>query len=246
MNKLNTDKINNIKYLIKNKNDIIEKTLLKGVQWNNDIVLLIGYWIKKYKLKHFVNIGCHIGTVALPISNYIKEVSAIEPFPPTYKHLLENISLNNIKNIKTLNVATGDRFDKVYFLDTKHERIKNNSGGMHAVTIKDIKKNSLSSSLYTKKYCVDMKKIDDLSINKFDIMLLDVEGREYETIKGGIQKISECMPILIIEIWGDKKRKLENMNTKKKDVINFIISKKYKLFKQINDNYIFFPKNLKI
>ena len=52
-----------------------------------------------------------------------------------------------------------------------------------------------------------MKKIDDLSINKFDIMLLDVEGREYETIKGGIQKISECMPILIIEIWVKVKEK---------------------------------------
>ena len=66
MKQQSTVTINNIKYLIKNKNDIIQGTLLKGNQWNNDIVLLIGYWIKKFNLKHFVNIGSHIGTVALP------------------------------------------------------------------------------------------------------------------------------------------------------------------------------------
>ena len=60
--------VNNIKYLIKNKNDIIQNTLLKGNQWNNDIVLLIGYSIKKFNLKHFVNIGSHIGTVVLQIN----------------------------------------------------------------------------------------------------------------------------------------------------------------------------------
>ena len=81
--------INNIKYLIKNKNDIIESTLLRGIQWNNNIILLIGICIKKYNLKHFVNIGSHIGTVAIPISKYINKVTAIEAFPPTYKRLLE-------------------------------------------------------------------------------------------------------------------------------------------------------------
>ena len=33
--------INGIKYFIKNKNDIIQKTLLNRIQWNNHILLLI-------------------------------------------------------------------------------------------------------------------------------------------------------------------------------------------------------------
>ena len=82
--------VNNIKYIIKNKNDIIQKTLLNGNQWNNNIVLLIGSLIKKYNLKPFVNIGSHIGTIALPISKYITKVTAGEPFPPNYQHFLEH------------------------------------------------------------------------------------------------------------------------------------------------------------
>ena len=50
MSKAETVIVNNIKYLIKNSKDIIENTLVKGNQWNNDILLLIGLLIKKYDL----------------------------------------------------------------------------------------------------------------------------------------------------------------------------------------------------
>ena len=71
--------VNNVKYLIKNSKDIIENTLVKGNQWNNDILLLIGLLIKKYNLKHLVNVGSHIGTVAHHIQIH-KKVTAFEPF----------------------------------------------------------------------------------------------------------------------------------------------------------------------
>ena len=91
-----------------------------------------------------------------------------------------------------------------------------------------------------------MKKFDDLAVEKFDIMLIDAEGREYEIIKGGAKKISRNKPIIIVEIWDDKKRKFENMTTKKEDVISYMEYLGYKLSKKISDDYIFFPKNLKI
>ena len=246
MNKPNMVTVNNIEYIIKNKNDLIQSTLLKGNQWNNNIVLLIGHLVKKYNLKHFVNIGSHIGTVALPISKYIERVTAIEAFPPTYKHFLEHMKLNNISNIESFNIALGDKKEKVYFLDSENERVKNNTGGMHAVTKKDIKENRLSSILHSKKYSNIMKKFDDLSVSKFDIMLIDIEGREYEVLKGGSKKISQNKPIIIIEIWNNAKRKLENMSSTREDVIKYITSLNYRLLNKVNDDYIFFPENLKV
>ena len=196
--------INDIKYLIKNKNDLIESTLLKGIQWNNEIVLIIGHFIKKYKLKHFVNVGSHIGTVVLPISKYIRKATAIESFPPTFKHFIENMNLNKIKNINTYNLALGDREDKVFFLNTENERIKNNLGGMHAVTEKDINEKKLSSDLHSKKFENRMKKLDDLNIENFDIMLIDVEGKEYEMLKGGSKKMIVFRGFIIIQNYLEK------------------------------------------
>ena len=235
--------INGIKYFIKNKNDIIQNTLLNRMQWNNHILLLIAQFLKKYKLKHFLNIGCHIGTIALPISKYIDKVTAIEAYPPTYEHLNENLKLNNIKNIETLNYAIGDKDQKIYFLDESNIRIKNNTGGMHVITNEDIKNNRLSSKIYSKKLNNYMKKLDDIVIDKFDLLLADVEGKEYEMLLGGEKKILEYKPIIIVEIWGNKKRKLENMSTSSEKIIDHIIKLKYKLYNKFGDNYIFLPED---
>ena len=228
MNKEQIVVVNNVKYLIKNSKDIIENTLVKGNQWNNDILLLIGLLIKKYSLKHLVNVGSHIGTVALPISRYIEKVTAFEPFPPTFQHFMEHVRLNKIKNIESYNLALGDRETKVYFLDPHHERLRNNSGGMAAVTDDDIKKNRLSSNFHSKKYHNAMKKFDNVPVEKFDIMLIDAEGREYEIIKGGTERISKNKPIVIVEIWENQKRKFENMITTKEDVVSYIENLGYK------------------
>ncbi len=112
-----TVKVNEIKYIIKNENDLIQKSLVNNIQWNNSILFIIGQLIKKFNLKHFLNIGCHIGTVALPLSKYIKKVTAIEAYPLTFQHLEEHIKINNLKNIEVFNLAIGDENKKIFFFD---------------------------------------------------------------------------------------------------------------------------------
>mgnify|MGYP000262090252 FL=1 len=237
-----TVKVNEIKYIIKNKNDLIQKSLANNIQWNNSILLIIGQLIKKFNLKHFLNIGCHIGTLALPLSKYFEKVTAIEAYPLTFQHLEEHIKINNLKNIEVFNLAIGDENKKIYFLDDENIRIKNNTGGMHVITDDDILKKRLSSNIHSKKYSNEMKKLDDLNISNFDILLADVEGKEYELLKGGKNKIIKYKPIIIVEIWNNKKRNLESMQTTNDEIINYVINLGYKLLKQLGDNYIFLPK----
>ena len=242
-NPYKTVNINEIKYVIKNDNDLIQKFLLNNRQWNNNILHIIGQLIKRFNLKHFLNIGCHIGTVALPLSKYIEKVTAIEAYPMTFKHLEEHIKINNIKNIQVLNLAIGDENKKIYFLDDENIRVKNNTGGMHVITEDDIINKRLSSDIHSKKYSNEMKKLDDLNISDFDILLADVEGKEYELLKGGKNKITKYKPIIIVEIWNNNKRNLERMQTTNDEIINYVINLGYKLVKQLGDNYIFLPKD---
>ena len=180
-----TIKINEIKYIIKNENDLIQKSLLNNIQWNNNILFLIGSLIKKFNLKHFLNIGCHIGTVALPISKYIEKVTAIEAYPLTFEHLQEHIKINNIKNIQVFNLAIGDENKKIYFLDDENIRIKNNTGGMHVITDDDILKKRLSSNIHSKKYSNKMKKLDDLNISKLLLFsILSIKKSSGEMFSG--------------------------------------------------------------
>jgi len=236
--------INGIKYLIKNKDDLIQKTLVNGVQWNNDVILLIGRIQNKYDLKHCLNIGCHIGTLALPLSKYIQKVTAIEAYPPTFKHLNENIKLNNITNIESINLAIGNKNQEIYFLDEINDRIKNNTGGMHVITDEDIENNRLSSEIHSKKILNHMKRLDDTNIKEFDLLIIDIEGKEYEMLLGGKEKILEYKPVILIEIWGNKKRQQEKMTTSSEEIIEHIQNLKYKLVSRFGDNYIFLPEHL--
>ena len=236
--------INGIKYLIKNKDDLIQKTLVKGVQWNNDVILLIARIQKKYDLKHCLNIGCHIGTLALPLSKYIQKVTAVEAYPPTFKHLNENIKLNNITNIESINLAIGNKNQEIYFLDEINDRIKNNTGGMHVITNEDIENKRLSSEIHSKKILNNMKRLDDTNINEFDLLIVDIEGKEYEMLLGGKEKILEYKPVILIEIWENKKRQQENMTTSSEEIIEHIKNLKYKLVSRFGDNYIFLPEHL--
>ena len=240
--------INGIKYFIYNENDYIQSILLKGKQWNEEIIDIIKLYIINNKLSHFLNVGSHIGTVCLPISLHINKVTAIEAYPDTYKHLCENIQINNISNVNTFNLAVGNSEEDIYFMSNdivcpveKINRIINNNGGMPVFTKNDIKNNIRSANLSCLKIKNKMNKLDNLEINNFDIMLVDIEGYEYEFLLGAKEKIKKYKPIIIIEIWDDYKRKRENMKTTQKEIINYIESFNYKLIKQIEDDFIFNP-----
>ena len=58
------------------------------------------------------------------------------------------------------------------------------------------------------------------------------------------RKILEYKPIILIEIWGNKKRQQENMTTTSEELIDHIKNLKYKLVSRFGDNYIFLPEHL--
>jgi FkbM family methyltransferase len=240
--------VSNIKYIIYNKDDCIQYVLLNGFQWSEKLINIIKLYIFEKKLTHFLNVGSHIGSVCLPISLHINKVTAIEAYPPTYNHLCENIKINNIINVNAINIAVGNIEEDIYFMSDEKictienkNRVLNNSGGMHVLSEHDIKNNIRSGNLSDKKIKNKMNKLDNLEVDNFDIMLVDIEGLEYDFLLGSTEKIKKNKPIIIIEIWNDRKRNIEKMIESQETVINYIKSLNYKLIQNIDDDFIFEP-----
>ena len=237
---------NGIKYHIKNENDCIQQYIIAGKQWNKGMFDFISLTIENNNLKHFLNVGCHIGTISLPISKLINQVSCVEAYNPTYKHLEENIKLNGITNIKSYNFGLGNSNEDIYFMSENKicpienkNRLKNNSGGQHIFTQNDIDENRRSSILTDKKIKNTIKKLDETDIDNFDIMLVDIEGSEYNFLLGAKNKIMKNKPIIIIEIWNNQKRMLENMNTTREDIIKLIEDMNYKIIGSNGEDFVF-------
>ena len=77
-------------------------------------------------------------------------------------------------------------------------------------------------------------------------MLVDIEGCEYNFLLGAKNKIMKYKPIIIIELWSDSKRSLENMKTTQNEMINMIRSMNYNLVGNYGDDFIFEPIDLKM
>ena len=222
-----TQLINGISYHITNPDDIIQKNLIEGKQWNNWAYKTCNKLQKQYGLKHLVNIGSHIGTVALPLSFVFEKVSCVEPFPITFNHLCKNIKENHLTNISAYNFALGNREDTVYFIDHTSDRLLNNSGGMHCLTTEDINCSRKSSYLLSKEHKSQMYRLDAVDIDNFDLLVIDAEGTEFELLLGAKSKIEKNKPIIITEIWNNNKRKEENLSTSCEDVFELLYSYGY-------------------
>jgi hypothetical protein len=69
-------------------------------------------------------VGAHIGSIAIPLSKFVKKLVAIEANPRNYDLLKSNVLLNECSNIEILNVAAAEKSSVIKFIVNTE-----NSGG---------------------------------------------------------------------------------------------------------------------
>ena len=140
----------------------------------------------------FIDAGAHCGMWTLQASKYYNSVIAIEPTPKTAKSLRTNLRANGIRNAQVIQAALtdGEGFRAFW---TWPDGPMGNSLYHEPVT-------------YTADYgwgrdpsLIRTITIDSLNVNP-TMIKLDVEGAEYDAIKGGLKTISRCHPTIFVEI----------------------------------------------
>jgi FkbM family methyltransferase len=121
-------------------------------------------------------VGTHIGALAIPVSKRVKQVTAIEANPDTFKLLTKNILLNNCENISAIQIAASDQKGELEFVVSKV-----NSGGSKRMPV--IK---ASMYFYDKPNIVKVKadRLDNVVFGEFAVIVMDIEGSEYFALKG--------------------------------------------------------------
>lgn len=78
---------------------------------SHDFEQFISAWLKPQRKDVFIDIGAHIGKYILSMARLVSSegfVVAIEPNPLSYQTLERKINLNEIKNIRAINMAAWD------------------------------------------------------------------------------------------------------------------------------------------
>jgi FkbM family methyltransferase len=125
-----------------------------------------------------VDVGANIGIVALYLARKHPDIriTAIEPVPTTYRHLLENIELNKVRNIMPLNCAiTNDGRDLRMIVNPAH------SGGSTGY-LRNIRQPG-HYNLMVPSRTLDSVFTEHVP-DRCRLLKVDCEGAEYEILSG--------------------------------------------------------------
>ncbi len=171
----------------------------------------------------FIDIGANIGFISIFASSLIGKtgnVYAFEPNPDTFTILKKNIELNQISNIETSTFAIGSisKTAKIY---------SRWNVGRGAATL-------YKPDYETESYDVNVVTLSDYfgeSMNKVELVKLDIEGYELPALIGAKKIIVNNWPMLIVEYSVYLTDFEENEEI---ELFDFLMDlKKYKLFKLV-------------
>ncbi len=125
-------------------------------------------FLMQFAKGNVLDIGANIGTHSLAFARTAAHVWSFEPQQLTHYTLCANLLLNNIFNVTPLQLALG------------------NSEGLIPMWVPDptVRNASAGISVGEGQSMVAMKKLDSLGLPQIYFMKIDVEGYEYEVLRG--------------------------------------------------------------
>ena len=132
------------------------------------------------------NIGLHSVFAAKCLQGSTGRVYAFEPVPSLREQLQASLALNNLSNVKVFPYALGDSnaSSEIYF---------SNCNMGHSTL--------MPSSDVNQVLRVEIKKLDCEfeSLDRLDLMKIDVEGYEYSVLVGAGKTIQKYRPVILLE-----------------------------------------------
>ena len=135
----------------------------------------------------FVDVGANVGSYTVLASACVGSASiAIEPVPDTYQKLLENIRLNSIEElVRPLNIGLGDQQGMLNFT--------NDQDTVNHVAMRN-EKNTVSVTVDTLDHVCDIGPV---------LIKIDVEGFEYQVLRGATRILTAHTLCAMIIEWGE-------------------------------------------
>jgi FkbM family methyltransferase len=163
-----------------------------------------------------VDIGGHVGLWSMQLTKMFDRVHAFEPVAAHRECFVKNV-LDAGGNAILHECALGEQEGKIAIFTEK-----GSSGNSHI----DAK---VTGS-------IPMITLDSLALDEVDFMKLDTEGYEENILRGAVETIKRCRPVIIVE----QKRDMAEarFGLRPRGAVTFLESLGYKLVKEMSGDYI--------
>jgi FkbM family methyltransferase len=147
----------------------------------------------------FIDVGANQGEFTIAAANVARRgaVIALEPVAEYRQRLVENIQLNDFRNVVVIPAALGESEGSlpIYVPHSAYADGTRNDGLATLFASQD------RSDL---REVVDVRTLDkvlaELSVNRVDLIKLDIEGAEWAALRGAAETLDRFRPLLMLEI----------------------------------------------
>jgi FkbM family methyltransferase len=160
---------------------LITKRIRNGgpAQYQDDVRDVAYKYVTDFNIA--IDVGANVGLWAKPLTEKFNHVIAFEPLEQVYSCLERNVAGLSVAINKFALGGVNDVVEMVY--DSE------NTGG------------SFVSEVGTGS--IEIKRMDDLELPKFDLLKIDCERHELEVLKGATETILKYKPIIVCEQQAD-------------------------------------------
>ena len=178
-----------------------------------------------------IDVGAHVGISVLHWASIFKTVHAYEPMKDHYNCLVDNTSHLNNTNLHNFALSNEEKLFKGAY------RSKKNSGSFQLL---DDNYTQPSKKAPREIFEIVSHKLDNFTFKNVNLIKIDVEGWEFDVLKGSVNTINKHRPVLLVEFTGGQgKKSLHRYDVN--EYIEFINSIRYKAVATSGDDTIYIP-----
>ncbi len=169
-----------------------------------------GYWLGTYEIEKQLlimnycktaqiayDIGAHVGFYTLLFSRLVGSYGRVYCFEPDLRNLYylkRHLLMNRISNVCVFPIAVGNQTGYRYFCESQSSSMGHLSEKCeNSIVISDR---------------IDRLVYEYRLVKPPDIMKIDVEGAEFEVLKGMMETVKRCKPIIFIAFHTSENKKL--------------------------------------
>lgn len=143
-----------------------------------------------------VEAGANIGALAVPLGRLVGPTGTVHAFEPqehVWRHLVANVTLNELDNVRCWNAAVGDAQGTI-----EVPRIGPNTAHSFGSVALDPERRDAACDA-SRGIAVPLMTIDQLELPRCRLIKADVEGMEASVLRGARETIARCRPVLYLE-----------------------------------------------
>jgi len=186
------------------------------------------------------DVGAFEGLLTLFFASRAKAVICFEPNTQNHKRLMENLTLNGVKNVEVRKVGVGSRRETRKMVGNP---LMSGGSSVEGKAVEEMLRAGVGTAVEDISVVTLDEEISQAGLPAPDFIKIDIEGWEIEALRGARKTLEAHEPILFLEMHGGTIREKKH---KVAEIVAFLWENNYRRIRHVETGTAITPENTSV